>query len=52
VEDLTEFHWALPQMLSKARSGVARDGHLRDPKFVALRTDKDPRGITREDRGH
>lgn len=42
-------HWAEPRLVGEvAFTEWTRDGHLRHPRFVGLRVDKDPRDVVRE----
>ena len=42
-------HWVRPELVAEVRFGEwTRSGHLRHAVFVALRTDKDARTVTRE----
>ncbi|EST36942.1 hypothetical protein N566_15660 [Streptomycetaceae bacterium MP113-05] len=45
-------HWAEPVLVAQvAFTEWTRDGMLRHPRFVGLRTDKDPSGVVREKPG-
>jgi bifunctional non-homologous end joining protein LigD len=49
----TPAHWLQPKLVAEATfSEWTRDGQLRQPVFVALREDKDPREIVRERPAH
>lgn len=44
-----DVHWAEPQLVGQVSfSEWTRDGQLRHPRFLGLRTDKDPRDVVRE----
>jgi bifunctional non-homologous end joining protein LigD len=42
-------HWARPQLVAQIAFGEwTRDGKLRQPRFLGLRFDKEPRDVVRE----
>ncbi|WP_280715779.1 non-homologous end-joining DNA ligase [Kitasatospora sp. MAP5-34] len=42
-------HWVAPRLIAQVGfSGWTREGRLRHPRFLGLRTDKDPQDVTRE----
>jgi ATP-dependent DNA ligase len=46
-------HWARPELVAEvAFTEWTRDGMLRHPRFLGLRTDKDPSEVVRESPGH
>lgn len=51
AEDMNELGWAKPAIVVEvAFNEWTRDGLLRHPRFVAVRDDKPPRAVVREDR--
>ncbi len=45
----TKAHWAAPQLVAEVSFNEwTRDGILRQPVFIALRSDKEPRDVVRE----
>ncbi len=49
AEDMAEMCWLKPKLVAQiAFTEWTRDGSLRHSKFVALREDKDPKGVVRE----
>jgi bifunctional non-homologous end joining protein LigD len=48
-EEMKNCRWVKPELVAQIEFGEwTVDGHLRHPKFVALREDKDPREVARE----
>ncbi|MGH7768375.1 MAG: non-homologous end-joining DNA ligase [Candidatus Binatia bacterium] len=48
-EEMKKCRWVRPALVAQIEFGEwTADGHLRHPKFVALREDKDPREVVRE----
>lgn len=49
VDANTKPHWVKPQMVAEIRfTEWTRDGYMRQPAFLGLRVDKDPKGCVRE----
>jgi ATP-dependent DNA ligase len=49
AEDMKRFRWLKPQLVAAIEFlQWTRDNHLRHPKFVALRDDRDPTEVVRE----
>ena len=52
AEDMTVLRWVKPKIVIEVSFVEwTRDGLLRHPQFIGVRTDKLPRKIRREDRG-
>jgi bifunctional non-homologous end joining protein LigD len=48
--DLCDAHWVRPELVAEVKfQGWTRDGRLREPVFLGLRPDVDPRQVVREE---